>query len=248
MARLTGKSRPRLRNAQATSAGGIVVRVGQGRHELVLGLRRLDRDRELWTLPKGTPEPGETIEQTAIREVGEETGLGVRIVEPVGAIDYFFIQDGERIHKTVHYFLMEPEGGDMATHDHEFDEVAWIAARRGQRPDAPRDRAPDRGPRASRHRAHAAPHDGGRLMRRTSLYDRHAAAGARLIEFGGWEMPVQYAGILEEHRAVRQAAGLFDLSHMGELYVRGAGGCGGAGLCARVRPAAGWRSGAPTTP
>lgn len=58
-------------------------------------------------------------------------------------------------------------------------------------------------------------------MRRTSLHDRHAAAGARLIEFGGWEMPVQYAGILEEHRAVRQAAGLFDLSHMGELFVEG---------------------------
>ncbi|HXR27763.1 MAG TPA: glycine cleavage system aminomethyltransferase GcvT, partial [Candidatus Baltobacteraceae bacterium] len=60
-------------------------------------------------------------------------------------------------------------------------------------------------------------------MRRTSLYDRHAAAGARLIEFGGWEMPVQYKGILEEHRAVRQAAGLFDLSHMGELFVAGPG-------------------------
>ncbi len=58
-------------------------------------------------------------------------------------------------------------------------------------------------------------------MRRTSLYDRHAAAGARLIEFGGWEMPVQYTGILEEHRAVRQAAGLFDLSHMGELFIAG---------------------------
>jgi len=60
-------------------------------------------------------------------------------------------------------------------------------------------------------------------MRRTSLYERHAAAGARLIEFGGWEMPVQYTGILEEHRAVRQAAGLFDLSHMGELFVEGPG-------------------------
>ncbi|MFI5262738.1 MAG: glycine cleavage system aminomethyltransferase GcvT [Candidatus Limnocylindrales bacterium] len=58
-------------------------------------------------------------------------------------------------------------------------------------------------------------------MRRTSLHEAHVAAGARLIEFGGWEMPVQYAGILEEHRAVRQAAGLFDLSHMGELFVAG---------------------------
>jgi aminomethyltransferase len=58
-------------------------------------------------------------------------------------------------------------------------------------------------------------------MRRTSLFAAHVAAGARLIEFGGWEMPVQYTSILEEHRAVRGAAGLFDLSHMGELYVAG---------------------------
>ena len=54
------------------------------------------------------------------------------------------------------------------------------------------------------------------------LEDRHVALGARLIEFGGWLMPVQYAGILEEHKAVRERAGLFDLSHMGELFVEGA--------------------------
>jgi aminomethyltransferase len=55
----------------------------------------------------------------------------------------------------------------------------------------------------------------------TPLRDRHEALGAKLIEFGGWMMPVQYAGILEEHRAVRERAGLFDLSHMGELFVAG---------------------------
>jgi aminomethyltransferase len=55
----------------------------------------------------------------------------------------------------------------------------------------------------------------------TPLADRHAALGARVIEFSGWLMPVQYAGILEEHRAVRERAGLFDLSHMGELFVEG---------------------------
>jgi aminomethyltransferase len=53
------------------------------------------------------------------------------------------------------------------------------------------------------------------------LHDRHAALGARLIDFAGWLMPVQYTGILEEHRAVRERAGLFDLSHMGELFVVG---------------------------
>jgi aminomethyltransferase len=58
-------------------------------------------------------------------------------------------------------------------------------------------------------------------IRRTALHDRHRELGARLIEFGGWEMPVQYRGILEEHRAVRGQAGLFDLSHMGELWISG---------------------------
>lgn len=57
---------------------------------------------------------------------------------------------------------------------------------------------------------------------RTPLYDWHAAAGARLIEFGGWEMPLQYTSIVEEHLAVRRDAGLFDVSHMGKLLVTGA--------------------------
>jgi aminomethyltransferase len=60
-------------------------------------------------------------------------------------------------------------------------------------------------------------------LKRTPLYDCHAQAGAKLVEFAGWEMPVQYAGVIEEHRAVRTAAGLFDVSHMGEVRVRGAG-------------------------
>lgn len=58
-------------------------------------------------------------------------------------------------------------------------------------------------------------------MKRTPLYDAHRALGARLIEFGGWEMPVQYSGILAEHHAVRRRAGLFDLSHMGEIVISG---------------------------
>ena len=77
-------------------------------------------------LPKGTPASGETIEATALREVAEETGLEVRIVAPVGAIDYFFTQDGERIHKTVHFFLMEPTGGSLDHHDHEFEDVRFF--------------------------------------------------------------------------------------------------------------------------
>src|ERR1022692_5278656 len=59
------------------------------------------------------------------------------------------------------------------------------------------------------------------LLRRTSLYDDHVALGARIVPFAGWEMPVQYTGIVDEHQAVRTAVGLFDVSHMGELRLRG---------------------------
>ncbi len=58
-------------------------------------------------------------------------------------------------------------------------------------------------------------------LKRTPLYPLHRELGAKLIDFGGWEMPVQYQGILEEHRAVRERAGIFDVSHMGELEVTG---------------------------
>jgi aminomethyltransferase len=60
-------------------------------------------------------------------------------------------------------------------------------------------------------------------LRRTPLYNRHAAAGARLVPFAGWEMPVQYIGIREEHLAVRRGAGVFDVSHMGQVQTRGPG-------------------------
>src|SRR5215469_9861734 len=63
----------------------------------------------------------------------------------------------------------------------------------------------------------------GTSLKRTPLYDEHRRLGARLVEFGGWEMPVQYSSILDEHRAVRTQAGLFDISHMGEFRVRGGG-------------------------
>ena len=58
-------------------------------------------------------------------------------------------------------------------------------------------------------------------LRRTPLRDLHVAAGAKVVEFGGWEMPLQYQGIVAEHRACRAGAGLFDVSHMGEVALRG---------------------------
>ena len=60
-------------------------------------------------------------------------------------------------------------------------------------------------------------------LKRTPLHGAHVKAGARLVPFGGWEMPVQYTGILEEHRATRAAVGIFDVSHMGEFEVEGPG-------------------------
>src|SRR5205807_7435312 len=58
-------------------------------------------------------------------------------------------------------------------------------------------------------------------LQRTPVHDRHVALGARLVPFAGWEMPVQYEGVIPEHRAVRADAGVFDVSHMGELEVEG---------------------------
>lgn len=117
----------RLSSATATSAGGIVFRYRDSVPQLVVGRRRRERDSHTWTLPKGTPNAGESLEETALREVCEETGLTVRILSPLDAIKYTFIQRGTRIHKTVHYFMMVPTGGALEGHDHEFEEVRWIS-------------------------------------------------------------------------------------------------------------------------
>src|SRR4051795_12562269 len=61
------------------------------------------------------------------------------------------------------------------------------------------------------------------MLKRTPLFEIHQKLGGRLVEFGGWEMPVQYTSIMDEHQVVRKAAGLFDISHMGEVMVSGPG-------------------------
>jgi len=116
----------RLKQATATSAGGIVIRFDGSSPQLVVGKRLRERDGVTWTLPKGTPHPDETTEETALREVGEESGLEVDIVRPFDSISYSFVQGRTRINKTVHYFLMVATGGDLMHHDHEFAEVRWI--------------------------------------------------------------------------------------------------------------------------
>lgn len=113
---------PILRTARATSAGGVVHRTADGRTQIALVHRRAP---VLWALPKGTPDSGETIEETALRETREETGLEVEIEAPLRSIRYFFVRGTTRFHKTVHFFLMRPIGGSLDAHDAEFDEVRW---------------------------------------------------------------------------------------------------------------------------
>ena len=116
---------PVLRNARATSAGGVVHRTVDGRTEILLVHRRSPR---LWALPKGTPDAGETIEETALRETREETGVAAEIEARLRSIRYFFVRSSTRFHKTVHFFLMRPVGGSIDEHDTEFDEVRWTDA------------------------------------------------------------------------------------------------------------------------
>jgi ADP-ribose pyrophosphatase YjhB (NUDIX family) len=106
----------------AVSAGGVVCRKGEAGIEVVVCGRDADG---VWGLPKGTPNPGESLEETAAREVSEETGLQVRIIDKVGVVDYWFARDGVRYHKWVHYYLMEATGGDTTAHDQEYDRVEW---------------------------------------------------------------------------------------------------------------------------
>ena len=81
---------------------------------------------ELWALPKGTPHLGETIEQVAMREAQEETGLQVQLIAYIGNITYSFVRDHIRYQKQVRHFLLEAIGGDTTLHDHEYDLVQWF--------------------------------------------------------------------------------------------------------------------------
>lgn len=88
---------------------------------------RLDRrGRLLWSLPKGHIENGETAEQAAIREVAEETGIEAMVIAALGSIDYWFVTEDRRVHKTVHHFLLRALGGELSDADVEVTEVAWV--------------------------------------------------------------------------------------------------------------------------
>jgi 8-oxo-dGTP pyrophosphatase MutT (NUDIX family) len=123
------------------SAGGVVYRRGEAGVEVALAARRTRRGQLAWGLPKGAIEEGERKQDAAIREVREETGLEAEIGSSLGDIRYFYVWEGTRIRKTVHFFLMRATGGDTSHHDSEMEDVQWFpldaavrkAAYRGER-------------------------------------------------------------------------------------------------------------------
>lgn len=95
--------------------------------QLAALIGRMDRrGRMLWSLPKGHIEQGETAEQTAMREVAEETGIQGDVLAALGSIDYWFVTEGRRVHKTVHHYLLRFSGGELCDEDVEVTEVAWV--------------------------------------------------------------------------------------------------------------------------
>jgi ADP-ribose pyrophosphatase YjhB (NUDIX family) len=123
---MPASGRRRLRRVEETSAGGLVVD-GAHRDANAALIGRLDRRGRLrWSLPKGHVEAGETAEAAAIREVAEETGIQGRVLAPLGTIDFWFVADGRRIHKTVHHFLLLMQGGELSDEDVEVEQVEWV--------------------------------------------------------------------------------------------------------------------------
>ena len=107
------------------SSGGVIFK----RHNNVLEIAMVAiKGGNVWCLPKGLIDKGEIPEKTALREVSEETGLQGRIIEKLGEITYwYYIKEANaKCRKTVHFFLMEYESGDIANHDWEVDKVSWF--------------------------------------------------------------------------------------------------------------------------
>ena len=119
----------RLGSLEEISAGGVVVDVRDQQAYLALIARHNRAGRVEWCLPKGHIEEGETLVQTAEREVEEETGIKGRALVTLGVIDYWFSIPGFRIHKMVHHYLLEAVGGEISIEgdpDHEAIDARWF--------------------------------------------------------------------------------------------------------------------------
>ncbi|MEY3406456.1 MAG: hypothetical protein RLZZ556_528 [Actinomycetota bacterium] len=123
---MNSRVKPRV---EETSAGGFVLAADGSLRIAVIG-RRNRGGRIDWCVPKGHPEGNESIEQAALREVAEETGLSAEIIEPLGSIRYEFSTPTAIISKTVHHFLMKQVGGELTIEndpDHEAVDIRWIS-------------------------------------------------------------------------------------------------------------------------
>ena len=109
------------------SAGGIVYRPYDSSYQVAIAARD---EGKIWCLPKGIVEEGETVEEAALREVKEETGLERKVMTKLDRIDYWFYwkPTDTRYHKFVHFFLMQYLSGDISDHDFELDEIRWTSA------------------------------------------------------------------------------------------------------------------------
>jgi 8-oxo-dGTP pyrophosphatase MutT (NUDIX family) len=115
-----------VKTRRQVSAGGVLLRAGPTGPEVLLAARRTRRGEVVWGLPKGLVEKGESFEEAAIREVREETGFDGDVTAPLGTVSYWFVWEGTRINKTVHFFQMKLTGGDAAFRDMEMEDVDWF--------------------------------------------------------------------------------------------------------------------------
>lgn len=113
---------------RAVSAGGLIYEDRPEGRWVVLISRRNAAGRLQWTLPKGGLEDGEGLEDAAVREVREETGIDGEITDKLGVVDYWFVwkPDQVRYHKYVHYYMMRRTGGAPGTRDDEAEDVEWL--------------------------------------------------------------------------------------------------------------------------
>lgn len=123
---IRGRRRTRSGRIEEVSSGGLVIDDFGGDVRGILIGKHDRRGRLVWSLPKGHVELGETLEETAVREIEEETGVRSEVEHQLGEVDYWFMLHGEKIHKTVHHFLLRFVSGELSDWDREVVEVAWV--------------------------------------------------------------------------------------------------------------------------